>query len=44
MPRHGEELWHLVGVADQAMYHSKSIDDEQASNDRAAYVEAAIAS
>ena len=44
MPRHGEELWHLISVADQAMYKAKSISDEQAANDRAAYVEAAIAS
>ncbi|MDJ0938897.1 MAG: diguanylate cyclase [Woeseiaceae bacterium] len=44
MPQHGEELWHLISVADQAMYNAKSIDDEQAANDRAAYVEAAIAS
>ena len=42
MPQHGEELWHLISVADQAMYNAKSIKD--ASNDRAAYVEAAVAS
>ncbi len=42
MPKHGEELWHLISVADQAMYNAKSIKD--ASNDRAAYVEAAVAS
>jgi diguanylate cyclase (GGDEF)-like protein/PAS domain S-box-containing protein len=44
MPTHGEELWHLVSVADQAMYNAKQISQEDASNDRAAYVEAAIAS
>lgn len=44
MPAHGEELWHLVSVADQAMYNAKSISQEEAANDRAAYVEAAIAS
>ena len=43
MPKHGEELWHLISVADQAMYNAKSISDEEAANDRAAYVEAAIA-
>ncbi len=42
MPRHGEELWHLISVADQAMYNAKSLRD--AANDRAAYVEAAVAS
>jgi diguanylate cyclase (GGDEF)-like protein len=44
MPTHGEELWHLVSVADQAMYNAKQISQEDAANDRAAYVEAAIAS
>ena len=44
MPQHGEELWHLISVADQAMYKAKSIPADQAANDRAAYVEAAIAS
>jgi diguanylate cyclase (GGDEF)-like protein len=44
MPTHGDELWHLVSVADQAMYNAKSISQEDAANDRAAYVEAAIAS
>ncbi|MDH3748039.1 MAG: diguanylate cyclase [Gammaproteobacteria bacterium] len=44
MPKHGEELWHLISVADQAMYKVKSITAEEAANDRAAYVEAAIAS
>jgi len=44
MPNHGEELWHLVSVADQAMYNVKQIPQADAANDRAAYVEAAIAS
>lgn len=44
MPKHGKDLWHLVSVADQAMYNAKSISDEEAANDRAAYVEATIAS
>ena len=44
MPTHGQELWQLVSVADQAMYNAKSISQEDAANDRAAYVEAAIAS
>ena len=43
MPRHGEELWHLLSVADQAMYDAKSISDEDAANDCAAYVERATA-
>ena len=43
MPRHGEELWHLISVADQAMYNSKQISKEEAANDKAAFVEAAIA-
>jgi diguanylate cyclase (GGDEF)-like protein/PAS domain S-box-containing protein len=43
MPEHGEELWHLISVADQAMYNAKSQQGD-AANDRAAYVEAAIAS
>jgi len=44
MPRHGQELWHLVSVADQAMYNTKGIDVDDATNDRAAYIAAAIAS
>ncbi len=43
MPKHGEELWHLLSVADDAMYAAKSIPAEEAANDRAAYVEAATA-
>ena len=44
MPDHGTELWHLVSIADRAMYNSKQISKEDAANDKAAYVEAAIAS
>ena len=44
MPAHGDDLWHLVSVADQAMYNAKQISQEDAANDRAAYVESAIAS
>lgn len=44
MPKHGEELWHLLSVADEAMYAAKSIPEEDAANDRAAYVDAATAS
>ena len=44
MPTHGEELWHLISVADQAMYNAKDFGAGDAANDRAAYVEAAIAS
>jgi diguanylate cyclase (GGDEF)-like protein/PAS domain S-box-containing protein len=42
-PRHGEELWHLISVADQAMYNAKAMGDA-AANDRATYVEASLAS
>jgi len=44
MPRHGQELWHLISVADQAMYNTKGFDTDDAANDRAAYIAAAIAS
>ena len=44
MPKHGEELWHLISVADQAMYNAKGLDQDDAANDPAAYVEAATAS
>lgn len=44
MPKHGEELWHLLSVADEAMYKAKNIPEEEAANDRAAYVDAATAS
>jgi len=44
MPKHGQELWHLISVADQAMYNAKSLDQDEAANDPAAYIEAATAS
>jgi diguanylate cyclase (GGDEF)-like protein len=44
MPKHGVELWHLISVADQAMYGAKDLDPDEAANDRAAYVDAATAS
>ena len=43
IPKHGEELWHLISVADEAMYNAKSISQEEAANDRSAYIEAATA-
>jgi len=43
MPKHGEDLWHLISVADHAMYNAKAIQGD-AANDRASYIEAAIAS
>lgn len=44
MPEHGADLWHLISVADQAMYNVKTISRQEAAKDRAAYVKAAIAS
>lgn len=44
LPKHGDELWHLLSVADRAMYEAKDIPEEEAANDRAAYIEAATAS
>ncbi len=44
MPQHGKEFWHLISVADQAMYNAKSIGVDEAVSDCAAYIEAAIAS
>ncbi len=44
MPRHGSELWHLISVADEAMYNAKALDRTEAANDRTAYIEAATAS
>ena len=43
LPEHGEELWHLISVADHAMYNAKSVQKD-AANDTAAYIEAAVAS
>jgi diguanylate cyclase (GGDEF)-like protein/PAS domain S-box-containing protein len=44
MPRHGDELWQLLNVADEAMYSARSMPDGQAANDCAAYIDAATAS
>ncbi|NIA27066.1 MAG: diguanylate cyclase [Desulfobulbaceae bacterium] len=44
MPKHGEELWHLISVADEAMYGAKAVDQDGAANDHAAYVDSATAS
>ena len=44
IPEHGDDLWQLVSVADRAMYNAKDISEEEAANDRAAYVARAIAS
>jgi diguanylate cyclase (GGDEF)-like protein/PAS domain S-box-containing protein len=38
MPEHGEELWHLISVADQAMYDAKAQDSDDAANDGSAFV------
>ncbi len=43
MPKHGEELWHLISIADEAMYNAKSLSQGDAANDRSAYIEAATA-
>ncbi|MDH4106795.1 MAG: diguanylate cyclase [Gammaproteobacteria bacterium] len=44
MPGHGRDLWQLVSVADQAMYNAKALGDDEAANDRAAYIDGTIAS
>jgi diguanylate cyclase (GGDEF)-like protein/PAS domain S-box-containing protein len=38
MPEHGEDLWHLISVADQAMYDAKTQAAEDAANDGSAFV------
>ena len=43
-PKHGTELWGLLSIADEAMYDAKSLPEETAANDCAAYIEAATAS
>jgi len=43
MPHHGEDLWHLISVADQAMYNAKDAARND-TEDRSACVEVAIAS
>ena len=37
MPNDGEELWHLLSVADGAMYDAKNLPESEAANDRAAF-------
>ena len=36
MPKDGAELWHLLSVADGAMYDAKNLSEGEAANDRAA--------
>jgi diguanylate cyclase (GGDEF)-like protein/PAS domain S-box-containing protein len=38
MPQHGEELWSLISVADQAMYDAKTRADDDAANDGSAFM------
>ncbi len=38
MPEHGEELWHLISVADQAMYDAKQRVADGAANDGEAFI------
>ncbi len=38
MPQHGEDLWALISVADQAMYDAKTQADEAAANDGIAFM------
>jgi len=38
MPEHGEELWHLISVADQAMYDAKTEASDDAANDGSAFM------
>lgn len=38
MPQHGEELWHLISIADQAMYDAKGNSSGDAANDGTAFV------
>lgn len=38
MPDHGEELWTLISVADQAMYDAKALAAEDAANDGTAFM------
>ena len=41
MPRDGEELWHLLSVADGAMYDAKNLSDDEAANDRDTFADSA---
>ena len=38
MPEHGEQLWDLISVADQAMYDAKTQADDDAANDGSAFM------
>ncbi len=38
MPDHGDDLWTLISVADQAMYDAKAQADDDAANDGAAFM------
>ena len=38
MPEHGEELWDLISMADQAMYDAKTQAEDDAANDRTAFM------
>lgn len=44
LPLHGTDLWQLVSVADRAMYNVKALKHSDAAKERAAYVDAAVAS
>ena len=44
MPKHGEELWQLLNIADEAMYSAKAMPQAHAANDCASYIDAATAS
>lgn len=44
MPQQGEDLWHLLSIADGAMYKAKNIPEEEAANDRAVHIKDASAS
>ena len=44
LPHHGQDLWHLVSVADQAMFNAKAASASQDDVDPSALVEVAIAS
>ena len=38
MPQHGEQLWDLISIADQAMYDAKTRAEESAANDGSAFM------
>ena len=39
-PKHGNDLWDLISLADRAMYSAKGARDQEAANDRVAFSEA----